>query len=92
MENKIGFSGGLKVHGNINRILEMCNGGLGDNLISAHFKDQGVDISVQFVRSIRTEITSFSSKAISKKSTSSAIKGVAKDRSDFDQNSNQLAT
>ncbi|HCE1932522.1 hypothetical protein R7M92_20985 [Vibrio sp. Vb2880] len=78
--SKVGFSGGIKLHGNINRILEMSQGGMGDNAISGHFKDEGVNISPQFVRSIRTEVHEASKKAVTKASAKKAIKASQKDR------------
>jgi len=89
-KDNIGFSQGLKSHGNINRILEMARNNLGDNLISAHFKDEGVNISPQFVKAIRTEIHEFSRKAVSKKSTKTAIKGINADRDNKDSTSNHV--
>ncbi|EMI7479067.1 hypothetical protein RNA47_002771 [Morganella morganii] len=76
----LGVSRGLKMHGNVNRILEMVEGGAGDNAISGHFKDEGVNISPEFVRSIRTEVEEFSKKAVPKKSTQTAIQAIQTDK------------
>ncbi len=78
--SKIGISKGIKLRGNVNRVLEMVEGGAGDNAIVGHFKDEGVDISPQFVRVIRTEIDEFTKKAVSKKSTKKAIKAIQTDK------------
>ncbi len=78
---QLGICQGIKVRGNINRVLEMIEGGAGDNAISGHFKDEGVNISSQFVRGVRLEIDEFSRKAVSKKSTQKAIKAINGDKS-----------
>jgi hypothetical protein len=78
--NKIGISAGIKLRGNVNRILEMVEGGAGDNAIVGHFKDEGVNISVQLVRCIRTEVEEFTKKAIPKKTTKKAIETIQIDR------------
>jgi hypothetical protein len=77
---KIGISAGIKLRGNVNRILEMVEGGAGDNAIVGHFKDEGVNISLQFVRCIRTEVEEFTKKAIPKKTTKKAIEAIEIDR------------
>ncbi len=77
--NNINISQGLKLRGNVKRVLEMAEGGLGDNAIVGHFKDEGVEISPQFVRCIRTEVGEFTRKAISKKSTRKAITALQSD-------------
>jgi hypothetical protein len=82
--DKLGISKGIKVRANINRILEMVDGGAGDNAISGHFKDEGVAISPQFIKAIRTEIDEFTKKAISKSSTKRAIKVIQKDQETAD--------
>lgn len=68
----------LTIVGNINRIAEMVPHA-GDNAISGHFKDQGVDISPEFVRAIRTEFNTFEKKAVSAKATKEAIQTLQKD-------------
>ena len=68
----------LTIVGNINRIAEMVPHA-GDNAISGHFKDQGVDISPEFVRAIRTEFNAFEKKAVSAKATKEAIQILQKD-------------
>lgn len=68
----------LTIVGNINRIAEMVPHA-GDNAISGHFKDQGVDISPEFVRAIRTEFNTFEKKAVSAKATKKAIQTFQKD-------------
>jgi hypothetical protein len=79
MTKKINFSGQLKLSGNINRILEMSNGGLGDNAISGHFKDKKINVSPQFVREIRIGALEASKKALPKKVAKQAILAVNKD-------------
>lgn len=70
----------LTVIGNVNRIAEMVDHA-GDNAIAGHFQDQGVKITPEFVRAIRTEMDEFSKKAVSKESTAKVIKAVRKDKS-----------
>ncbi|MDD5215971.1 MAG: hypothetical protein PHQ03_10595 [Methylococcales bacterium] len=89
-KTSIGFSAGLKLHGNINRILEMTPH-LGDNAISGHFKDNGIDVSPQFVREIRLNVEAFSSKALPKKTMIAAIKAVQKDKEQFDSDDSSVS-
>lgn len=74
MATKLGIAGSIKLTGNVNRINEMSEAGMGDNAISDHFKDQGVNVSPTFVREIRTSCKEASKKAVSKKSVKTAIK------------------
>ena len=69
----------LTVIGNVNRIAEMVDHA-GDNAIAGHFQDQGVNISPEFVRAIRTEMDEFSKKAVSKESTSKVIQSIQRDK------------
>ncbi len=78
--SKIGFSRGIKLKGNINRILEMVAGGMGDHAIAGHFKDEEVEITSQCVRIIRTEMSELTRKAVTKASTSQAIKAANHDK------------
>lgn len=78
--SKIGYSNSRKLKGNIERILEMVDGSLGDNTISGVFKDENINISSQFVREIRIGAVDASRKALSKKIASNAIKGVKPDK------------
>ncbi|MGZ5607484.1 MAG: hypothetical protein ACXWFI_05800 [Methylobacter sp.] len=81
MAKTIGIRNGITLHGNVNRILEMAQGGMGDNAISGHFLDHGVKISPQTVRAIRTEAQELAKKPISKKSTQNAIKATQANKS-----------
>lgn len=74
MTKKLGMARSIKLTGNVNRIIEMSDAGMGDNAISGHFKDQKVDISPEFVRAIRTEVSEATKKGVSKKSVNIAIK------------------
>ena len=78
--SKISFGNSFKLRGNINRTLEMIDGGLGDNAISGVFKDEKIEISPQFVREIRLGAQNASKKALPKKVAKKAIKGVYKDK------------
>lgn len=79
---KLGVSRGIKLRANVNRILEMVEGGAGDNAIVGHFKDEGVNISNVLVRSIRTEVDEFTRVAIPKKSTKRAMEAIQADKND----------
>lgn len=79
MSDRVGFSSGIKLHGNINRILEMTPH-MEDNAISGYFKDEGITISPETVRAIRTEIVGeFANKAVSKKGVKKAIDAIKND-------------
>ena len=80
MTNKIGFSGKLKLSGNIDRILNMAGEGLGDNAISGHFQDNNINISPLFVREIRIGAHDASKKALPKKVEKKAIKAIKNDK------------
>jgi len=77
--SKIGYSGSKKLKGNIERVLEMSPE-LGDNAISGVFKDDGIEISPQFVREIRLGAVLLSKKALPKLSAKKAIAAVKKDK------------
>ena len=79
MAKKIGFSGKLKLTGNIDRILEMSSEGIGDNAISGHFIDNNIDISPQFVREVRIGAHNASKKALPKKEARKAINVIKRD-------------
>jgi len=78
-KTSIGISAGIKLRGNINRILEMVPH-MGDNAISGHFKDEHIEVSPQFVREIRLGVTELSRKALPEKKVKAAIKAVQKDK------------
>lgn len=69
----------LTIIGNVNRIAEMVPHA-GDNAISGHFKDEGVNISPEFVRAVRLEFNEFQSKAVSAKATKNAISALKNDK------------
>ncbi len=89
--SKIGYSNSRKLKGNIERILEMVDGNLGDNTISGVFKDENIRISPQFVREIRIGVIDASRKALPKKTASKAIKGVKNDMEEIENTPNNGA-
>lgn len=76
----IGFSRGVKLKGNVNRILDMHEAGLGCNAIVGHFKDEGVNISHECVNVVIDEVHELSRKAVTKRSTKKAIKAIQEDK------------
>jgi hypothetical protein len=91
MTKKIGIAGSIKLIGNVNRIIEMSDAGMGDNAISGHFKDQKVDISPEFVRAIRTEVSEATKKGVSKKSVNTVIQAATDNANTKGDNSLQPA-
>jgi hypothetical protein len=76
------FSGHIKRTGNINRTMEMTEAGLSAYLISARFKDSGINLSEDEVRTIQKyhEVApKISNKSLSKKETDQFINAVKND-------------
>lgn len=64
----------LKVHGNINRIIEMTEGGVGKHGISGTFRDEGIELTPESVQGITDSLDELGRKALPKSRSRSAIR------------------
>jgi hypothetical protein len=65
----------LKYHGNINRIMEMHEAGVGANGIAGTFVDNGIKINATQVQSIIDTYAPLSAKALPKDAAKAQIEG-----------------
>lgn len=68
------FDKSLKLQGNINRIIEMNEAGVGVNAIAGIFQDHGMNINAGDVRAVIKISEELTKKAIPKKSVDQLIK------------------
>lgn len=64
----------LVTDGNLNRIQEMKNAGIGNNTIAGIFQDNGMNVTAQQIEVLSTIIPELSKKALPKKDVKKVIK------------------
>ncbi len=64
----------LKLHGNLNRVIELDEAGIGENTIVGLFADNDIDITVNDVRSILRIKDTLTNKALPKSVVKQTIK------------------
>ena len=60
--------------GNLNRIQEMKNAGMGNNAIAGMFQDYGMNVTAQQIETLSTVTPELGKKALPKKEVKQAIK------------------